>query len=117
MADFENNSLGRQSTDDPFTSSNQCEWKNFTTGHSAWLIASFAPGSAADEVRQNQQAECQGQESVSGLGDVACYPLYTGQLRVVKGSTYLDFFADKELGDDMKAGMKMLAEKALGRLP
>jgi hypothetical protein len=53
------------------------------------------------------------------LGDFACYPQYEGQLKVVKGSTLLDFFlyANGASLADEQAGMKTLAQKAVDRLP
>jgi hypothetical protein len=115
---FENASLGRQSTQAPFTEANQCQWTDFNdTGDTAWLIVSFADSSSASDVMAKLEADCQGQDMISGFGDGACAPQYTGQLRVVKGSVYLDYFVSKTSGGDMLAAEKTLAEKTLARLP
>ena len=119
-SDFENDSLGKQIPPAPFTSGVQCQYNNLSNlTDMAWLNASFAPSSAADQVKQALITECGGQGIVSGLGDFACFPLYVGQLKVVKGSTYLDFFlyADGVAFEDEQAGMKALAQKAIEALP
>jgi hypothetical protein len=52
-SDFENDSLGKQAPPDPFTSGVQCKYNNVNNlTDMAWLDASFAPSSAADQVKQ-----------------------------------------------------------------
>lgn len=120
-SDFENDSLGKQLPPAPFTSGVQCQYNNVSNlTDMAWLNASFAPSGAADQVKQALVTGCGGQGTVvSGLGDFACFPQYEGQLKLVKGSTFLDFFlyASGASLDYEQSGMKTLAQKALGRLP
>lgn len=115
---FENVSLGRQSPVGPFSSANQCQWTDFSSTDTAWLMASFAPAGSEDDVLQYlEDDQCAGEEMVSGVGDAACYPQYTAQLRTVKGTTYLMFFAVSDSGLNIEDAERTLAERALSRIP
>lgn len=110
---LENNSLGKQIPPDPFVGSVQCEWTNFNGDEDAWLIASNGTPEDAQAVKDAALSQCEEDEMVDDLGDAACYPAFTGQLRVVIGHIELNYFVAG--ADDQKATLKALAEKGIAR--
>ena len=92
-----------------------CSYSSPTTVHSIDIDVWSAQGSDA-AIKQMTQYICASKESVSGLGDVACwYSADHGELQLSKGSVFLDLHASST-GDTTEM-LKALAQKAVDRLP
>ncbi len=74
----------------------------------------FAPG-GDNAIQAMIQLACSGKESISGLGDRACwYDAQHAEIQLASGGNFLDMFAT--MSGDASDVLKTLAGKAVGRL-
>jgi len=75
----------------------------------------YAPGQD-DAMQAMVQLACSGKETISGLGDKACwYDDQHLQIQLASGGNFLDMFAT--MSGDASGVLTTLAKKAVGRMP
>lgn len=93
-----------------------CSYSAVVSAKSISVNVWSAPGNDSG-IKQLTQFVCSSKESISGLGDVACwYDSDHTELQLSKGDAFLDLEYITLTGDGTDL-LQALAKKAIGRLP